>query len=250
MQPGTRKPCLVNLGFELAAGDSLGIIGASGSGKSTLARLLVGVATPAAGKVRLDGAELQQWDKGLLGAHIGYLPQDVQLFAGSIAENIARLGEVDSSLVVAAARLAGVHELILKLPNGYDTQLGEGGAGLSGGQRQRIGLARALYGLPALIVLDEPNSNLDDVGERALLEAIKQVKAQQRTLILITHKSSLLAAVDKLLVLQNGQMQAFGPTARVLQDLQRSHKPAGIPTPTPALRSAASVSMSYGTPRS
>ncbi|SDR10613.1 ATP-binding protein HasD [Pseudomonas sp. UC 17F4] len=252
LQPGTRKPCLANLGFELAAGDSLGIIGASGSGKSTLARLLVGAAIPAAGKVRLDGAELQQWDKGLLGAHIGYLPQDVQLFAGSIAENIARLGEVDSHQVVAAAQLAGVHELILKLPNGYDTQLGEGGAGLSGGQRQRIGLARALYGLPALIVLDEPNSNLDDFGERALLEAIRQVKAQQRTLILITHKSSLLAAVDKLLVLQNGQMQAFGPTARVLQDLQRSHKPAGIPTPapTPALRSAASVSMSYGTPRS
>ncbi|MDD0976090.1 type I secretion system permease/ATPase [Pseudomonas fontis] len=247
LQPGSRKLCLNNLGFELDPGDSLGIIGASGSGKSTLARLLVGAALPAAGKVRLDGAELRLWDKTALGLHVGYLPQDVQLFAGSIADNIARLGPVDSQLVIAAAELAGVHEMILKFPAGYDTVLGEGGAGLSGGQRQRIGLARALYGLPALIVLDEPNSNLDEAGEQALLAAIAKVREHKRTLILITHKSSLLASVDKLLMLQGGQMQAFGPTARVLQDLQRSARPA--PVAAPAARPTPTVSISYGTSR-
>ena len=250
MLPGTRKPCLSNLGFALDAGDSLGIIGASGSGKSTLARLLVGAAKPFDGKVRLDGADLQQWDKVALGQHIGYLPQDVQLFAGSIADNIARLGEVDAEAVVAAAQLAGVHDMILKFPAGYDTLLGEGGSGLSGGQRQRIGLARALYRLPALIVLDEPDSNLDEAGEQALLAAIAKVREQRRTLILITHKPALLAGLEKLLVLQNGQLQAFGPTARVLQDLQRNARPAAVPTAAPtALRSPTTVSMSYGTPR-
>ena len=246
--PGSRRPCLNNLGFALDAGDSLGIIGASGSGKSTLARLLVGAAKPFEGKVRLDGADLQRWDKSALGQHIGYLPQDVQLFAGSIAENIARLGEVDADAVVAAAQLAGVHEMILKLPAGYDTLLGEGGSGLSGGQRQRVGLARALYRLPALIVLDEPNSNLDEAGEQALLAAVAKVREQRRTLILITHKPSLLSGLDKLLVLQNGQLQAFGPTARVLQDLQRAARPTVVPAPAPS-RSPTSVNMSYGTPR-
>ncbi|WP_175653285.1 type I secretion system permease/ATPase [Pseudomonas sp. Marseille-P9899] len=246
--PGSGKPCLSNLGFALDAGDSLGIIGASGSGKSTLARLLVGAAKPFDGKVRLDGADLQRLDRNALGQHIGYLPQDVQLFAGSIADNIARLGEVDAEAVVAAAQLAGVHEMILKLPAGYDTVLGEGGSGLSGGQRQRIGLARALYRLPALIVLDEPNSNLDEAGEQALLAAVAKVREQRRTLILITHKPSLLSGLDKLLVLQNGQLQGFGPTARVLQDLQRAARPTVVPTPT-APRSPTSVSMSYGTPR-
>lgn len=246
--PGSRRPCLNNLGFALDAGDSLGIIGASGSGKSTLARLLVGAAKPFEGKVRLDGADLQRWDKSALGQHIGYLPQDVQLFAGSIAENIARLGEVNADAVVAAAQLAGVHEMILKLPAGYDTLLGEGGSGLSGGQRQRVGLARALYRLPALIVLDEPNSNLDEAGEQALLAAVAKVREQRRTLILITHKPSLLSGLDKLLVLQNGQLQAFGPTARVLQDLQRAARPTVVPAPAPS-RSPTSVSMSYGTPR-
>ncbi|CRI59187.1 type I secretion system permease/ATPase [Pseudomonas sp. CCOS 191] len=219
--PGGQRPCLSGIGFDLAAGESLGLIGASGSGKTTLARLLVGAASPATGKVCLDGAALGQWDRELLGRHIGYLPQDVQLFAGSIAENIARLGPVDAEQVVAAAQLAGVHELILKLPQGYDTLLGEGGAGLSGGQRQRIGLARALYAMPALVVLDEPNSNLDEAGERALLSALAELKAQARTVVMISHKSSLLAGLDKLLVLQSGQMQNFGPTARVLQGTAR-----------------------------
>ncbi|PNB22097.1 MULTISPECIES: type I secretion system permease/ATPase, partial [unclassified Pseudomonas] len=227
-QPGSSRLCLNNLGFELPGGESLGIIGPSGSGKSTLARLLVGSGAPITGKVRLDGADLRTWDRGALGQHIGYLPQDVQLFAGSIADNIARLGLVDAQQVVAAAQLAGVHDMILALPGGYDTLLGEGGMGLSGGQRQRIGLARALYGLPALIVLDEPNSNLDEAGERALVEAIARLREYKRTLILITHKSSLLAGLDNLLMLKGGQLQAFGPTARVLQDAQRAARPAPV----------------------
>lgn len=247
--PGSRRPCLAAIGFALEAGQSLGIIGASGSGKSSLARLLVGAAEPASGKVRLDGADLALADRERLGDHIGYLPQDVQLFAGSVAENIARFAEPDPEQVVAAARLAGVHELILRLPEGYDTRLGEGGAGLSGGQRQRIGLARALYRLPALVVLDEPNANLDEDGERALLEALARLGEAGRTRVLITHKPSLLASVDHLLVLKGGQMQAFGPAARVLQALQRepaAAPPAVVPAPAPAPRRAASAySLNY-----
>jgi ATP-binding cassette subfamily C exporter for protease/lipase len=231
--PGSRRPALSNLGFSLAAGNVLGVIGPSGCGKSTLARLLVGAWTPLTGKVRLDGADLGQWDRQQLGPHIGYLPQDVQLFAGSIAENIARLGPVDSAKVLAAAQMAGVHPLILQLPQGYDTQLGEGGAGLSGGQKQRIGLARALYDLPALIVLDEPNSNLDEAGEQALLQAITQLKQQQRTLILITHKPNVLTLTDQLMILRDGQLQAFGPTARVLEASQKAKAPPAPPVSNP-----------------
>lgn len=240
--PGTRNPVLSNVGFALNAGEVLGVLGPSGSGKSSLARLLVAAQPLLAGKIRLDGADLHQWDKAELGPHLGYLPQDVQLFAGSIAENIARFAEVDAEQVVAAARMAGVHELVLQLPQGYDTLLGEGGAGLSGGQKQRIGLARALYGLPALIVLDEPNSNLDELGEKALLAAIEQLKQHQRTLVLITHKPALLAGADKLLILRGGQMQAFGPAAKVMQELQA----AARPQVAPALKVAPSISMSYG----
>ncbi len=214
--PGTRRATLANLSFALPAGQVLGVIGPSGCGKSTLARLLIGVWQPLAGKVRLDGAELSQWDKHQLGPHLGYLPQDIQLFAGTIAQNIARFAEVDADKVLAAAQLAGVHQLILQLPEGYETRLGEGGAGLSGGQKQRIGLARALYGLPAVIVLDEPNSNLDEAGEQALLQAIVQLKQHKRTLILITHKPNVLTLTDQLLILREGQLQAFGPTAKVL----------------------------------
>ncbi|MBB4817974.1 ATP-binding cassette subfamily C exporter for protease/lipase [Pseudomonas alcaligenes] len=239
--PGSRIPALLNLGFALPAGETLGVLGPSGSGKSSLARLLVGVWAPQAGKVRLDGADLQQWDKAALGPYLGYLPQDVQLFAGSIAENIARFAEVDAEKVVAAARLAGVHELVLRMPQGYDTPLGDGGNGLSGGQKQRIGLARALYGLPALIVLDEPDANLDEAGEQALLAAIAELRRLRRTLVMVTHKPSLLAGADKLLVLRGGQMQAFGPAARVWQDLQgRPATPAAAP-----LRAAPSLSVSY-----
>ncbi|MFJ4141948.1 type I secretion system permease/ATPase [Pseudomonas sp. NPDC089734] len=241
--PGTRNPVLNNIGFALEAGDVLGVLGPSGSGKSSLARLLVAAQPALSGKVRLDGADLHQWDKQTLGPHIGYLPQDVQLFAGTLAENIARFGDVDADQVVAAARMAGVHELVLQLPQGYDTLLGEGGAGLSGGQRQRVGLARALYGLPALIVLDEPNSNLDESGEKALLEAIRLVKQHKRTLVLITHKPALLAGADKLLILRAGHIQAFGPTAQVMQDLQA----AARPQTTPTLKVAPNLNMSYGT---
>lgn len=214
--PGTRRATLANLSFALAAGQVLGVIGPSGCGKSTLARLLVGVWQPVTGKVRLDGADLSQWDKHQLGPHLGYLPQDIQLFAGTIAHNIARFAEVNADKVLAAAQMAGVHELILQLPQGYDTVLGDSGAGLSGGQKQRIGLARAVYGLPAVIVLDEPNSNLDDAGEQALLQAITRLKTLKRTLILITHKPNVLTLTDQLLILRDGQLQAFGPTASVL----------------------------------
>lgn len=218
--PGSRIPCLAELTFSVPAGQMLGVLGASGSGKSTLARLLAGVGTPQAGKVRLDGADLQQWDKAALGPHLGYLPQDVQLFAGSVAQNIARFAAGDPPAVVEAARLAGVHELILQLPQGYDTLLGDAGTGLSGGQKQRIGLARAFYGLPALIVLDEPDANLDDTGQRALLSAITRLRALQRTLVVITHKVTLLNDVNLLLVLHGGRIKAFGPPADVLRELQ------------------------------
>lgn len=214
--PSTRRATLANLSFALPAGQVLGVIGPSGCGKSTLARLLVGVWQPVTGKVRLDGADLSQWDKHQLGPHLGYLPQDIQLFAGTIAHNIARFAEVNADKVLAAAQMAGVHELILQLPQGYDTVLGDSGAGLSGGQKQRIGLARAVYGLPAVIVLDEPNSNLDDAGEQALLQAITRLKTLKRTLILITHKPNVLTLTDQLLILREGQLQAFGPTASVL----------------------------------
>ena len=233
--PGTRRATLTNLSFSLPAGHVLGVIGPSGCGKSTLARLLVGVWQPLAGKVRLDGAELSQWDKQQLGPHLGYLPQDIQLFAGTLAQNIARFAEVDADKVLAAAQLAGVHQMILQLPEGYDTCLGEGGAGLSGGQKQRIGLARALYGLPALIVLDEPNANLDEAGEQALLQAISQLKKLKRTLIVITHKPNVLSLTDQLLILREGQLQAFGPTAKVLAapvspkpTLNVSYRPATV----------------------
>ncbi|WP_350580840.1 type I secretion system permease/ATPase [Pseudomonas sp. HY2-MNA-CIBAN-0224] len=234
--PGTRRATLSNLSFTLPAGQVLGVIGPSGCGKSTLARLLIGVWQPLAGKVRLDGAQLSQWDKQQLGPHLGYLPQDIQLFAGTIAQNIARFAQVDADKVLAAAQMAGVHSLILQMPEGYDTRLGDGGAGLSGGQKQRIGLARALYGLPALIVLDEPNANLDEAGEQALLQAIAQLKQLKRTLILITHKPNVLTLTDHLLILREGQLQAYGPTAKVLA----APKPAA---PKPAMN----VSYRLGT---
>lgn len=195
------------------------MLGASGSGKSTLARVLVGVWPTLAGTVRLDGADIHRWNRNELGPHIGYLPQDIELFSGSIAENIARFQEADPQQVVQAAQQAGVHELILRLPQGYDTLLGDDGSGLSGGQKQRVALARALYGQPRLVVLDEPNSNLDTVGESALASAIAQMKVQGTSVILVTHRSSALAQADKLLVLNEGRLQAFGPSQEVLKAL-------------------------------
>ena len=242
--PGARTPVLAGVSFALEPGQRLVVLGPSGCGKSSLARLLVAAQVPLAGKVRLDGADLQQWDKQALGPHLGYLPQDVQLFAGSIAENIARFAEVEADKVIAAAQMAGVHELILRLPQGYDTRLGEGGAGLSGGQKQRIGLARAVYGLPALIVLDEPDANLDEAGEQSLLAALDRLREQGRTLVLVSHRPTLLKGADQLLVLRAGQMQAFGPAARVLQDLQQSARSAA--QTAPVRRVAPTLSISYG----
>lgn len=222
--PGSQAPILRGVSFGLQAGDVLGVIGPSGSGKSTLARLLIGVWPSAMGKVRLDGADIYQWNKAELGPNVGYLPQDIELFGGSIAENIARFGEVDSEKVVEAAKRAGVHEMILHFPKGYDTLLGDGGAGLSGGQKQRIGLARAMYGDPSLLVLDEPNSNLDDAGEMALVQAVMDLKRRGKTIILITHRTSAIGATNKLLLLRDGTVSAFGPTNQVLAALQEHNQ--------------------------
>lgn len=220
--PGVKHALLKNLNFGIVPGDVLGVIGPSGSGKSTLARLLVGIWPAMVGKVRLDGADIFHWNKGELGPYIGYLPQNIELFGGTIAENIARFGEIDSEKVVAAAKSAGVHDMILHMPEGYDTKLGDGGAGLSGGQRQRLGLARALYGDPSLIVLDEPNSNLDDVGEQALLQAILNLRNQKKTIVLITHRTSAIGITNKLLLLRDGVAEMFGPTDQVLAALQQN----------------------------
>lgn len=219
--PGMQVPLLRGLTFAIAPGDVLGVIGPSGAGKSTLARLLVGVWPAMQGKVRLDGADIYQWNKDELGPNIGYLPQDIELFGGTVSENIARFGEIDPEKVITAAKRSGVHDMILHFPNGYDTLLGEGGAGLSGGQKQRIGLARAMYGDPALIVLDEPNSNLDDTGEKALVDAINDLHQRGKTIVLITHRTSIIGITSKLLLLREGMGELFGPTNQVLAELSR-----------------------------
>jgi ATP-binding cassette subfamily C exporter for protease/lipase len=224
--PGTRNAVVKGVSFGILPGDVLGIIGPSGSGKSTLARLLVGVWPAAMGKVRLDGADIYAWNKGELGPNIGYLPQDIELFAGTVSENIARFGDVEPEKVVLAAKRAGVHDLILHMPDGYDTKLGDGGAGLSGGQKQRLGLARAMYGDPALIVLDEPNSNLDDVGEQALVQAVLDLRQRGKTIVLITHRTSAISATTKLLLMREGAAQMFGATNDVLAALQEQNKKA------------------------
>ncbi len=214
------RQVLRGVGLALDPGEALAIIGPSAAGKSTLARLIVGLWTPTQGSVRLDGVEVSQWPREQLGPHIGYLPQDVELFAGTVAENIARLGPVDPEKVVAAARLANVHELILALPAGYDSAVGELGVMLSPGQRQRIGLARALYGQPRLVILDEPNANLDGAGELALADTLKGLKAQGVTMLVITHRTALISHVDKLLVLEQGRVRHFGRTEDVLQAMR------------------------------
>ncbi|MCX8050077.1 MAG: type I secretion system permease/ATPase [Methylohalobius sp.] len=219
--PNAQLPALRGVTFEIPAGTVVGVIGPSAAGKSTLARLLVGVWQPHAGKVRLDGAELAHWDRQELAQFLGYLPQDVELFEGTVAENIARFGALDAEKIIAAAKRAGVHEMILRLPQGYETQIGPGGTVLSGGQRQRIALARALYGDPRLIVLDEPNSNLDDVGEAALVAALHTSKTEGRTVVVITHRLSVLSAVDRLLVLRDGLLQAYGSRDDILRALQQ-----------------------------
>jgi ATP-binding cassette subfamily C protein len=215
--PGGRAPILRGVSFSVGAGELLGVVGPSAAGKSSLARVLVGVWRVTAGAVRLDGSDLMHWNPSELGRHLGYLPQDVELFGGTVAENIARFEEIDDEAVIAAARLAGCHELIQNLPDGYNTNIGDEGQVLSGGQRQRIGLARSLYHTPSLIVLDEPNANLDAAGEEALLAALQKLKTMGVTVILVTHKINILSLVDKLLILQEGAVQAFGSRDEILR---------------------------------
>ena len=217
--PGHVEPVLRGVNLELEPGESLGIFGPSGAGKSSLARVIVGVWPPSAGSVRLDDAEIFTWRSDQLGPYIGYLPQDVELFDGTVAENIARFGDSDTEAIISAARLAGVHEMVLRLPDGYDTLIGEGGYGLSGGQRQRIGLARALFGEPALIVLDEPNSNLDADGEQALIRAMQTLKRKGKTLVAIAHHPKLLGRVDKIMFIRNCKVEAYGPREEIMQKL-------------------------------
>jgi ATP-binding cassette subfamily C exporter for protease/lipase len=229
--PGTQIMVLKGLNFAISQGEVVAVIGPSASGKSTLARLMVGIWPAVMGKVRLDGADVFSWNKDELGHYIGYLPQDIELFEGTIAENIARFGEIDSEKVVRAAQMAGVHDMILHFPQGYETPIGVEGGFLSGGQRQRIGLARALYGDPMLIVLDEPNSNLDELGEAALVKAIQALKAMQRTVVVVTHRTNIVTVVDKILFLRDGAIQAFGPTAEVLAALKGAAGPAASQAP-------------------
>lgn len=236
--PGTNQTILRGINFSLQPGEVLGIIGPSASGKSTLARLLVGIWPSQYGTVRLDDADVFQWNKEELGPWLGYLPQDVELFEGTIAENIARFGDLDSEAIVTAAKRAGVHEMILHFPRGYDTVLGMDGSPLSGGQKQRIALARAMYGEPALIVLDEPNSNLDDIGEAALVKAIADIKRHHTTLILITHRPSILAAVDKVLMLNDGNMQVFGTRDEVFATLRKANVVSANAAPLASVKTA------------
>jgi PrtD family type I secretion system ABC transporter len=215
--PGSRSPIVQGVSFDLIPGETLALVGPSGAGKSSLARALVGVWSPIAGAVRIDGSEIDHWNRSELGEYLGYLPQTVELFAGTIAENIARFQQCEPEAVIQAARRAGVHELIQGLPEGYETQIGTGGRQLSGGQRQRIGLARALFNDPAVVVLDEPNANLDMEGEEALVRAMKDLKERKRTVIFVSHKMGLLALSEKTLIMADGRMRAFGPTREVLQ---------------------------------
>jgi PrtD family type I secretion system ABC transporter len=218
---GAASPVLSNISFELEAGEMLGITGPSGAGKSTFARLLVGLQETSFGSVRLDGADISTWPREHLGAYVGYLPQDVELLSGTVATNIARFGAHDSERIVAAARLAGAHDMILALPEGYDTRIGDGGRMLSGGQRQRIALARAVFGNVRLIVLDEPNANLDAEGESALRDALMRLKQQGRTVVVISHKPSVLSVVDKILVLTDGRIRLYGSRDHVFSEIKK-----------------------------
>jgi PrtD family type I secretion system ABC transporter len=220
--PLSSKPILRGVSFGIEPGEVLGVIGPSGAGKSTLARHLVGVLTPSTGAVRLDGSDVSVWARTSLGQHLGYLPQDIELFADTVAANISRFQEGDDTEVILAAQMAGVHEMILRLPRGYDTQVGEGGAILSGGYRQRIGLARAVYGNPSLIVLDEPSSNLDADGDVALTDCIMQLKQSGTTVVIISHRPSTIGVVDKILVLRDGVAEMFGPRVEIMSRLTRA----------------------------
>ena len=235
--PNSNVAIIQGASFVLPAGKAVAVVGPSASGKTTLARLIVGVWPAAVGKVRLDGVDIFPWSKAELGQYIGYLPQDVELFDGTLAENIARFGHVDMAQVEAAARAVGVHETIMALPDGYESAIGEDGCFLSGGQRQRVGLARAIYGNPRLLVLDEPNSSLDEAGEQALIQTLLELKAQGTTILVITHRTSVLEAVDLMLLMVGGQVKAYGTRDEVLAALQ-GKPPAAPPAPAIALAPA------------
>ena len=224
--PGRDTPILQGISAIMPPASVTVVLGASGSGKSTLARVLLGIWPHSAGQVLLDGQAIGKWNRMELGPHVGYLPQDIELFDGTIAENIARAGNVESEKVIEAAEAAGLHAMILRFPKGYDTPMGEAGGLLSGGQRQRIGLARAMYGMPELVVLDEPNANLDDEGEAALVRAVQGLKAQGKTVVLISHRPGIVSVADRLLILQNGTVQASGPRDGVLAALQKQREQA------------------------
>ena len=234
MAPATGNPILKGIGFQLAAGQVCGVLGPSGSGKTSLCKLLVGAWAPSMGVIRLDGADVADWDSERLGAYLGYLPQSVELFSGTVAENIARLGAVDDQDVLRAAQAAGAHEMFLSLPEGYETDIGQFADQISGGQRQRIGLARALYGDPAVIVLDEPNSNLDGMGEAALLKALQGVKERGATVIIVSHLPHLLRLTDHILVLKDGAMARFGARDEILQEMMQAGKKVQPVPPTGA----------------
>ena len=222
--PGSPLPILRNVSFALPAGECLAVVGPSASGKTTLARLLMGLWPAMSGKVRLDGADVYAWNKSELGPHVGYLPQGVELFDGTLAENIARFGEVDIAQVEEAARLVGLDALVAELPDGYHSRIGDEGAFLSGGQRQRVGLARAIYGQPRFIVLDEPNSSLDELGEKALAGLVSFLKSRGVTIVIITHRTSILAVAERMLLLVNGAVQAYGPRDEVLAALAKARE--------------------------
>ena len=237
--PGTQNLILRSVTFGLNPGEVLAVVGPSASGKTTLARVLAGIWPSSAGKARLDGVDVYTWNKAELGPHVGYLPQGVELFDGTLAENIARFGPIDPAMVENAARAVGLHDIIAALPQGYDTEVGTDGMRLSGGQRQRVGLARALYGAPRFVVLDEPNSSLDEAGDAALASAIQEYKAQGTTFVVVTHRTSVLGVTDKLLVLNEGTVQAYGRRDDVLAALQKAREQSqGGQPPRPAPVSA------------
>ena len=227
--PGSRTAVLRGISFQLEKGKTLAVIGPSAAGKSSLIRVLLGVWPAANGAVRLDGFAIDQFDPNDLGPYVGYLPQDVELFAGSIAQNISRFRQADHGDVIKAAKLAGVHEMVQQMPDGYDTEIGDGGQSLSGGQRQRIGLARALFGHPTVVVLDEPNANLDSPGEIALIEAIRQLKTAGTTVVFVTHKTNMLSLADKVLVMDQGTIRLYGERDEILAQIFSG--PKVVPTP-------------------
>lgn len=252
--PGAKAPVIRNISFVAPAGSIVGIVGPSAAGKSTLVRALMGIWPPQHGVVRLDGADISTWDKHELGPYVGYLPQDIELFEGTISDNIARFEKVDAEKVVLAAQIAGVHEMILMLPDGYDTIIGSDGVNLSGGQRQRVGLARALYGSPKLIVLDEPNSNLDEVGERALGVALQKVKETGATVFIVSHRPNILSRLDHILVMSAGTISMYGPRDKVIAELAAQQgkgapRVAQPPTTAPATQAAPTASAAPAAPK-